>query len=123
MKPTEEQVREFWEKLGVQLEHEWTDDVSGYRITDCICEVCRKSDWPPAQDKRCYPPIDLNNLFKWAVPKLRELDFTGVYFLPLSDGRWHVKVDILRLADDWGNEVQDPALALFWAIYKVREEK
>jgi len=122
MKPTEEQVREFWEKLGVQLEHEWTDDVSGYRITDCICEVCRKSDWPPAQDKRCYPPIDLNNLFKRAVPKAVKL--IQDKFICIQEAAMQ-HLFCLWLAEYWEPREEPISItdALFWAIDKVRKEE
>jgi len=62
-KPTDEQVKEFWEKCG------------------CIIEPCLHNGekastiiFPDARHLTLYEitkSIDLNNLFKYAVPKLR----------------------------------------------------
>jgi len=62
-----------------------------------------------------FLPIDLNNLFKYAVPKLteagRDIDLANT-----SKG-WACCV-----IDDMGEacvEYDDPALALFWAIWEM----
>ena len=102
--PTEAQIKEFWEWCG------WKQDSIGNWL------------YPPQyknEQFRMYgiPPITLDNLFKYAVPK----------------------VDRYRLEDDWSKiekhfayaEIgeksgsawdKDPALALFRALDKVREE-
>lgn len=54
MKPTEEQIKEFWERWGFSVEQigsavTWYDPAGGIIFG--------------------YPPIDLRNLFRWAVPK------------------------------------------------------
>ncbi|KKN09105.1 hypothetical protein LCGC14_1050160, partial [marine sediment metagenome] len=59
---------------------------------------------------RDYPPIDLNNLFKYAVPKLVDIE-----------GRHRTTL----ILENWALEVVykgDPALALFWAIYPILKE-
>ena len=56
----------FWEQCG--LRHCWmsTKDAHGH---DCIqCENCGLFE-PSIQ---CRPIVDLNNLFKYAVPRLGE---------------------------------------------------
>ena len=89
MKPTDEQIKEFWE------------------LCDAPYKRVRRIGQPH------YPPIDLNNLFKYAVPKVFEVDYKKAYMA------------VLRWITDYANYVgiskieQDPALALFWAIYKV----
>jgi len=100
--PTETQLKEFWE---------WCipERVEANRIVEGLPN----------------PALDLNNLFKYAVPKLREL-----YTLQ------HIDYDLVRNQvliwywirhrpenpDDftakWGIN-KDPALALFWCIFSV----
>jgi len=65
-----------------------------------------------------YPTIDLNNLFKWAVPKLLKRHtveiiametkiMASIYFDFDNDKTMITETD------------KDPALALFWAIWGV----
>ncbi len=113
--PSEAQVKEFWEWCGFKKEAvntfvngKWTPTPSaGY-------------SWRyPNGREECYPPpIDLNNLFKYAVPKVKEhykaLSTPGYYCSPMP------------LFEDWIYEWlfygKDPALALFWACYKALKE-
>uniref|UniRef100_A0A6M3L2Q5 Uncharacterized protein n=1 Tax=viral metagenome TaxID=1070528 RepID=A0A6M3L2Q5_9ZZZZ len=83
--PTNKQIKEFWEKLSPT-----PDDWRMYEI------------WLYSG----YPPIDLNNLFKYAVPKLDQ----SRYYKALSSIFYY---DAIK---------EDPALALFWAIYQVIKE-
>ena len=87
MQPTEEQLKKFWEKCGFK-QH----TPIGYRYI--------YPDYRIAP----LPPIDLNNLFKYAVPKLTKPELTYV----LND--WNIRMLLFG---------QDPALALFWALYEV----
>ena len=86
-KPTEAQIKEFWEWCG----YNW--------VTYAMGEV---------------PSLDLNNLFKYAVPKIT--DYTlgkhfpgGCYAEVYKDTKYHRGYSIDK----------DPALALFWAIWGV----
>ena len=100
MKPTEEQVRRFWRWCGFSV-----DGVGIYHCPDGISEV------------RYSPKIDLNNLFKWAVPKLRDEYYVQIctYY---HDGEYLAQVD--SAMKQGGVAVnKDPALALFWAIWEV----
>ena len=98
--PTEEQIKEFWEWCGQKRENR--------------SEYGRLPDWG-------YPPIDLNNLFKWAVPKLYECSLSLSGMQP-NELYWCAEVS-LRENDLTTEEYnKDPALALFWAIYKVIKE-
>lgn len=87
MQPTEEQIATLWRWCGFSV-----DGVGIYHCPDRISEI------------RHSPSITLNNLFKWAVPKLS------------SSQR-------LKILLAWVYEVLDgtvdPALALFWAIWKA----
>lgn len=56
-----------------------------------------KKFWEYFDDWIEYPSIDLNNIFKYIVPKLKK------------------EGDILEA------ENSEPALALFWAIYRIIE--
>jgi hypothetical protein len=102
--PTQEVIKEFWEWYG--FEH-----IGGYTI-----------EWIAPDGQTCLdvlPPIDLNNLFKWAVPKVQTRYEIAIILPPGNTGRAIVRighnepVDMLTLKD-----------ALFWAIYQViKEEK
>ena len=82
--PTEEQVKEFWERCGLPYE--------GYSNANRL-------------EGKILSSIDLNNLFKYAVLNLELFSVVGR----------------LRLLRYWVEELgdNDPALALFWAIYEV----
>ncbi len=97
--PTKQQEEKFWEKHGFKWEKRAVvrlpgapfDSMGGWRYPDSI-------------DHGYLPPIDLNSLFKWAVPKLGK--------------------DRMSLLAKWIRQVvdgQNPALALYWVLDKVRE--
>ena len=100
-KPTQKQIKKFWEGYGLYKKNgkvEWWAELP-------------------------FPPIDLNNLFKYAVPKL-----DGAWAVRLvhyvDSVNWHaeltygtLKYGEIKVAD------RDPALALFWALWQVKEDK
>ena len=98
-KPTEAQIKEFWEGIG------W-DNLKDSGIIKWINNKGKVSfvEKPP--------PIDLNNLFKYAIPRL---DSWAMFKQPdgvlveVSAGKVHEA----RIVHN------DPVLALFWAIYAV----
>lgn len=121
--PTEEQIKEFWEWCGFKRKlsasenpHYWT------YYSDEIGLISRND----------LPPIDLNNLAKWAVPKLikdtaTELEIHFDY-LP-SHNKWNCQLGLgfyereeskYNLAVATGDTL---VLSFFWAIYKVMEKK
>lgn len=111
-KPTEEQIQIFWEWCGFYQDatKEWDGD--GYYV---------HTGWYSPNKKECcgLPDIDLNNLFKYAVPKLSMYELNsynndGIHsaWISLELDGWH------KCATS-----QDPALALFWAIYGVIESE
>jgi len=107
--PTKAQKREFWERYGFRF--------PGEQIDSCMY---------PDGSFGITPSIDLNSLFEYAVPKLCELDgFRLLNYQFIGFAR-----DIQILRHGWGihfenddfNKYQsgnDPALALFWAVWKV----
>ena len=95
MKPTEEQIKELWEWCGWQLEA----NIDGFVL----------------------PPIDLNNLFRYAVPKFCSCELSieeGIFaVVRVGDPHLGVASHLIEIKD--GRVDTAFALALFWAIYKV----
>ena len=99
--PTQEQIKELWGwcefkfKLSAsENPHYWID--------------------PFGRAMAKLPPIDLNNLFKYAVPKrIRQYEDKGEHTASV----WN------KLFITWVHSMvegnSDPALALFWAIWEV----
>ena len=104
MEPSDEQIREFWKGCGFRIQG--VADFPG---------VVRTNYWVDSNGTPTdLPPIDLNSLFKYAVPK----------------------VSRYRLEDDWSRIAKhfayaemgeksgqawddDPAQALFQVIWEV----
>ena len=118
MKPTEEQQEKLWKWCG------WRRVPEGKKAFHY--ERCQKvMNWyAPDNQERSYkslPPIDLNNLFKWAVPK-------WIKTFPHSGGcqvAYRIETPLfvsLSKADsknNLGNLDEEFALALFWAINNI----
>ena len=113
MKPTKVQEQNFWEWCGLyqseqQIHTGWWH-------------------YPDGSIQHGFPPIDLNNLFKYAVPKLAETKKRIEYSIDFSILDWGKEANhyfaILQGSHQLlgTGEDKDPALALFWAIYKVME--
>jgi len=105
MKPTQEQIKEFWEGCGMGIER--------VRIPDPL-------DYPKHKlmtIRESYPLIDLNTLFKYAVPKLELLQ---IILQPDTD-EWYcgITTDFDEQTELYEASGGTPAEALFWAIYKV----
>ena len=107
MKPTQEQIKEFWEGYGVDGEEEtYTRGKQAGEFTGRII----------------YPPIDLNNLFKYAVPKALIMLAKKGYVPPLMKLLQMWYDELVTLTGDSSN-VQDAADALFWTLDKIRKEQ
>jgi len=122
--PTREQVKEFWEWCG--LKWFWNHN------PECHCgevdnddsmrswHYKEKGEWKLAtRFWHEQMAIDLNNLFKYAVPKIRrylnaqsEIDGIDTVKYPFHDflKRWAYAIAI---------KDEDPATALFWALWEV----
>ena len=99
--PTDGEVKEFWELCGLSKRggYWWQSPDGKHHLT---------ANNPP--------PINLNSLFKYAVPKL---------------GYWLISAErysrVGAVAQYEGKTAtffnEDPAIALFWAIYEVLKSK
>ena len=115
--PTDEQIKEFWEWCGWEIRIEEVRDASGW-----VCHPI--SSWFNGVET-ALPDLDLNNLFKYVVPKLQDKGyiteltayeqsgFNVMVFGLFDEGIDGERKALVEIEDD------DPALALFWAIYKV----
>ncbi len=104
--PTQEQIKEFWEWCGCQVvmnQHFISEDLFYFDVV-----------FPDGKEIRVdelIESIDLNNLFKYAVPAIRKKELWLELLLKtgIVDQIWEVNID--------------PALALFWAIWEVMKGK
>jgi len=125
-KPTQEQIREFWEWCGFYQEDGQSDmDGAPYKVwkyPDSSLYDYGYGDCPKVL-------TDLNNLFKYAVPRACNYSKDDNMLIikgqgkdtnsePDDDGEWW-EVEIEGCAGKYKAEAKDPALALFWAIWEV----
>jgi hypothetical protein len=109
---TQERIKEFWEKCGLNLRHEYEScGVVGV-------QTCRKCGaLKPAISKSCcMPVIDLNNLFKYAVPRVHgvklqtfERPDTGFYTYEASVFISPTSLPVVSYGDN-------PVIALFLSV-------
>ena len=106
--PTEAEIKEFWEWCGFKLK-EVKFGMSGIVPQWLLQDY---ADWE-------LPKIDLNNLFKYAVPKLSYLFLDG--FWNGNEGCFNYAATIGAPEGEYKKHeyYKDPALALFWAIWEV----
>ncbi|KKN75186.1 hypothetical protein LCGC14_0383450 [marine sediment metagenome] len=119
--PTKEQMRVFWEGCGLRIHHikdsfavkehyEFCFNVIGDGVSENWEEVWAGFDMSDF--------LTLDNLFKYAVPKLGVgLDY--IQFKFRKEG-WLCVVRGVGL-EKRAFYYDDPALALFWALDKIRE--
>ena len=123
MKPTEEQKIEFWEKYGFR----WIKN-EAYRAEGYWLSPDGNVNYSHTSSSAGFPTLDLNNLFKYAVPKLQEegitVDLYGYENKSFAANLVSIfPVDATGFCPSIGGAVDDdPALALFWALWKVRGE-
>lgn len=130
--PTEEQKEWFWEQLGWQwwslhlMEKEadlpsmWRHSLfsPAWKFPFEVLVPSKEGDMPIMEKFAnggwiSRPPIDLNALFKYAVPKLLEI---GVHSIEFFYDEYGVKC-FLSPSSNWTRAESEP-LALFWAAYK-----
>jgi len=118
MKPTNEQIKEFWERCG------WKWIKRNHLVNEGTLDEHRATGyWRDPEGGRwaAEKEPDLNCLFEYAVPKLYEL---GYYYELLQWNEGQHKAIINKRAVEWAVTVsdaidKDPADALFWACYKA----
>jgi len=106
--PTQEQIKEFWEWCGfefIKTSTKWGAYTGSYWISPC------------GPIHTFLPDIDLNNLFKYAVPKLGD-SLEIELFMPSTSWLCQIKQRTTTIATSQGYH-KDPALALFWAIWEM----
>jgi len=106
MNPTEKQIKEFWE---------WC----GFAHPTSIRGVKDPSGWWLYPESPTYaqfnpPKINLNNLFKYAMPKVYS------WTMGSSFPNHQETLALVNYNNKCGEAVNlDPTLALFWAIWEV----
>ncbi len=102
--------QEFWERFGVN------SNPSSNAYETWV--------WPDGRIKGYLPPITLDNLFKYVVPKINKLGY-NVRSYTYSDGLTDAFVDGLGKYGmvDIVERDKDPAQALYQAVCKVIEEE
>lgn len=105
-RPTEEQIREFWEWCGFKFYPRGSHD-KFHRLDAFL--------YPDGTWHTVTPLIDLNNLFMYAVPKFKFEYGSDALLELLYD--WASSI----ATSDWNDEL--PALTLFWALWEVKEGK
>ncbi len=120
--PTQAQIKEFWEKCDCLEIKQFPTTHPLLGSGDVV--YVDTYVWKPTGQRlghqmgACeFPPIDLNNLFKYAMPELERM-ITAVRDIP-SEGQQAVLDLLFKWTRDVGLRREDPALALFWAIWEV----
>jgi len=112
MKPTKEQEQKFWQGYG--FEKQILPSVS-YNRPDGYYWL-----YPNKSFSNVLPKIDLNNLFKYAVPKLAKLGYDDIGLIYSGyDQQYYAKSFRGRIG--YTHKDKDPAIALFWALDKATE--
>ena len=111
--PTQEQIKELWEWCGLDLKHKFEPCGIGNLKTCIRCGGV----YPNPVGKYCsMPSLDLNNLFKYVVSKLDNIKLVK-NMAPSGDVFWNGTAEYIPNVKVVTHE--DPALALFWAIWEV----
>jgi len=100
--PTKDQIKQLWEWCGFRQSN------------------IRGVWWYPAggATREGLPSIDLNNLFKYAVPKVTSIELKTWACEPHAS-----QATIWFDGETYSAAREAPALALFWAIWQVMEKK
>ena len=100
MKPTKEQIQWLWEQCGFEYSDDWSS-------------TCPYKD-PQGVILHSWKGIDLNNLWKYAVPTvidriMTEQECSSDVAYGILFKKWLQELEL---------NIPHAALALFWAIYK-----
>jgi len=106
----QQELQEFWEWCGF---YRWNSP------NDYIARNWWHNPDPNNNDSHSLPPIDLNSLFRYAVPKVDNVRLI-MNVAPSGDVFWNGEVEYSGSEGKVTHE--DPALALYQAIQKARRE-
>lgn len=122
-KPTEEQITKFWEWCGFKYVRvdtiPWHKKPEDYQTN--IWYANNHWVYPDGSRNKDCPSIDLNNIFKWAVPKLERNNLYNYIHFGFDKSCPEITTVQLTFQDKLlgVGDSKDPALALFWAIWRV----
>jgi len=107
-KPSESEIKDFWKWCGFTTKKRYEDLPRGrVVILDYVS--------PNGKTLDDYPPIDLNNLFQYAIPQLvKTVGKHEAYLLISGCLSKH-----MLLGDSFEDEL---FWAVYWALDKVRED-
>ena len=112
--PTQEQIKEFWE---------WCNPALFRYIHPSEQSKARARGEIFASYPVTLQTIDLNNLFKYAVPKVKSVELKVVNLENTGNlSGWYCSAQVAnkQIGEIKHSGIQnDPALALFWAIWSV----
>lgn len=115
-KPTDEQKKEFWEWYGFTI------------LLDGMCLY--PEDKGISGRTKLLPPVNLNNLFKHVVSRGlvkqgMQINFTSPDTMrDFPKPNWRCDGELFNYGRGFTfqGEGETPALALFWALWKVKEQ-
>lgn len=114
-KPTEAELKEFWEWCRFKYEDYNTPFVphQGGQWVDAIGQ-------PVFDNNGELPPLDLDSLFKYAVPKLLDKELSVSITVNIANSLAIIRDKFDKTPAFWKeNHREHPALALFRAIQEV----
>ena len=126
--PTKEQKQKFWEWCGFVYKDMGYTRKSGFNYHGKVFEHdIQVFHWvtETVDFGEHLPPIDLNSLFKWAVPKLiKPADSQGGIEFQYYPGGLKCIVTVesepgFESYESFQPKEFDPAIVLFWAIWSV----
>ena len=108
MNPTKEQEHWFWEQCGLNTLYPSGEFPIWIDSTNMVV--------PTSGAKS--PPIDPNNLLRYAVPELRKRGILiNLSLRETTIAKVYSEFELHKVISFRADK--DPAIALFWAIYKV----
>jgi hypothetical protein len=122
MEPTKEQIQEFWELCGFKFSPK-TEEVR-FGSPQPMYSTDNYWIYPDGKYHHALPLINLNNLFKYAVPRLTKQSLWCTLSAISQAPGYSAFIESNEGLAKPNSVNTDPALALFWAIWEVlRGEK
>ncbi|KKM13459.1 hypothetical protein LCGC14_1716030 [marine sediment metagenome] len=116
--PTDEQIKEFWEWCGLNVSKDKNGTLTWHDTEGNFIDYG-------------YPDRNLNNLFKYAVPRIKALKvedspMKSICFTYYNEDSVECELEVTGGAKDGGGIIEyatdkDPADALFRVLAKIKE--